>query len=146
MGGYTLLELFNKYPQDVAAAIFVDTRLDGDSNEAHAARMNAAFDLQFRGNANLIETSLAKQFTAQASAEAKNKARAIIQKQPVPTLSTALFAMTHRRDHTELLSKIAVPTLVLVGEEDAITPPAIALHMNMKIPNSVLLEIPAPAT
>ena len=46
--------------------------------------------------------------------------------------------MAGRTDTTEALSKISVPTLILVGEQDAVTPPSAAKSMHYRIPNSKL--------
>ena len=50
----------------------------------------------------------------------------------------ALIAMAGRTDTTEALSKISVPTLILVGEHDTVTPPSAAESMHDRIPNSEL--------
>ncbi len=66
-------------------------------------------------------------------------------------------AITARPDSRPLLSHIVVPTLVLVGEEDVLTPPALAEEMAAAIPHATLvcvpgsghlapLEAPAPVT
>jgi pimeloyl-ACP methyl ester carboxylesterase len=50
--------------------------------------------------------------------------------------------MAARPDSTSLLATIAVPTLVIVGAEDAFTPPADARAMHTAISNSRLVELP----
>jgi pimeloyl-ACP methyl ester carboxylesterase len=50
----------------------------------------------------------------------------------------ALLAMAGRTDTTEALAKISVPTLILVGEHDAVTPPSAAKIMRDRILNSKL--------
>ena len=54
----------------------------------------------------------------------------------------ALRGMASRPDRRGDLPKIAVPTLVMVGEEDVITPPAEAQAMAEAIPNARLEVIP----
>ncbi|HJQ38172.1 MAG TPA: alpha/beta fold hydrolase, partial [Thermoanaerobaculia bacterium] len=54
----------------------------------------------------------------------------------------ALRAMANRPDSSALLPTLRVPTLVVVGEEDAITPPADAERMAKAIPNATLVRIP----
>jgi pimeloyl-ACP methyl ester carboxylesterase len=49
--------------------------------------------------------------------------------------------MAERSDHTKLLAKISVPTLVIVGETDELTPPAEAEKMNRAIKDSRLVKI-----
>jgi len=53
--------------------------------------------------------------------------------------------MRERPDQTATLPRIAVPTLVMVGEEDAISTPAEARRMAEAIPGSTFVTIPAAA-
>jgi pimeloyl-ACP methyl ester carboxylesterase len=50
----------------------------------------------------------------------------------------ALLAMAGRTDTTEALAKIKIPTLIMVGEHDVLTPPAVSRMMSEKIPHSQL--------
>jgi len=50
----------------------------------------------------------------------------------------ALLAMAGRTDTTEGLGRIRVPTLILVGKHDAVTPPSAAKSMHDQIQNSEL--------
>ena len=54
----------------------------------------------------------------------------------------ALEAMKERRDQTDLLPSIAVPTLVLVGESDALAPVDVAEAMAKAIPGARLEIVP----
>jgi pimeloyl-ACP methyl ester carboxylesterase len=47
-----------------------------------------------------------------------------------------------RQDSTPLLSTIHCPTLILVGEEDAVTPPRVSDHMHDAIAGAELAVIP----
>ena len=52
--------------------------------------------------------------------------------------ASALRAMASRRDHTDFLAGIIAPTLILVGSEDQLTPPADAELMHREIRGSRL--------
>jgi len=69
--------------------------------------------------------------------------RRLVGTPPVPTLVGALTAMATRPDSRPLLASVAVPTLVLVGEEDTITPPDAAKEMASGIRGARLVTIPA---
>ena len=58
------------------------------------------------------------------------------------TVEHALIALRDRHDQTGHLASITVPTLILVGEEDAITTPAMSQKMNQLIPRSAMATIP----
>jgi pimeloyl-ACP methyl ester carboxylesterase len=62
---------------------------------------------------------------------------------PAAGLIGALQAMAERPDRTELLPRIQVPTLVIVGEEDEVTPPEVARQMAEAIPNARLVVLPS---
>jgi pimeloyl-ACP methyl ester carboxylesterase len=67
----------------------------------------------------------------------------MIQRMPVAGIVGALAAMKERLDSRPLLTEIKVPTLVIVGAEDALTPPATARAMADAIPGSRFAEVPA---
>ncbi len=50
--------------------------------------------------------------------------------------------MAQRADSTDLLAGIACPTLVVVGEQDALTPPDVARDYAAKIPGALFVTIP----
>ena len=53
-------------------------------------------------------------------------------------IARALIGMAHRNDSMDLLPKITCPTLIVVGNEDKLTPPADAEKMNQAIASSQL--------
>jgi pimeloyl-ACP methyl ester carboxylesterase len=60
---------------------------------------------------------------------------------PAKTIEHACLAMRDRPDFSGDLASIAVPTLIIVGEKDAITPPAMSESMHRAIPRSQLVVI-----
>jgi pimeloyl-ACP methyl ester carboxylesterase len=67
--------------------------------------------------------------------------RAIMEACPPKTIEHALAAMRDRPDRVGELGSIKVPALVIVGDADAITPPAVAESMAKKIPGADLVTI-----
>jgi pimeloyl-ACP methyl ester carboxylesterase len=67
--------------------------------------------------------------------------RSIMEACPPRTIEHALLAMRDRPDHSGDLPSVPVPTLIIVGEADAITPPAAAEAMRKAIANSKLVNI-----
>jgi pimeloyl-ACP methyl ester carboxylesterase len=55
----------------------------------------------------------------------------------------AIAALRSRLDSTPLLSSIRCPTLIVVGEEDTLTPPQLSRDMHDAIPGSELVALPA---
>jgi pimeloyl-ACP methyl ester carboxylesterase len=62
---------------------------------------------------------------------------------PRETIAAALRGMAERSDSTKLLSDIHVPTLLLCGEHDAITPPQEMRTMAHVMPDARYVQIPA---
>jgi pimeloyl-ACP methyl ester carboxylesterase len=71
--------------------------------------------------------------------------KAIMQNTPVQGIAGDLMAMAERPDSVEMLSSINVPTLVVVGEVDGLTPPADSQLMAERIPGAKLEIIPGAA-
>ena len=72
----------------------------------------------------------------------KQELAQIMEACPGPTIEHALAAMRDREDYTAFLPSVSVSTLIVVGQEDAITPPNMAEAMNQQIPRSKLVIIP----
>jgi 3-oxoadipate enol-lactonase len=69
--------------------------------------------------------------------------RRMIVNNPVEGVQGALIALATRTDTTSSLGRIQVPTLILVGEEDMITPPSAAAALHERIARSKMATIPA---
>ncbi len=144
MGGYVALEYVKKYPTDLRGLMLIDTRAEGDSPEGKEARGKMAQLAKDKGSSPVAEQMMPKMLAPDAErhrpAVAK-ELRAIMEASPPATIVNALMAMRDRKDHTANLPSIAVPTLILVGEADAITPPKMAEAMKAGIPKSELVVI-----
>jgi 3-oxoadipate enol-lactonase len=134
MGGYVLLALLRDYPQSVAGAMFIDTRPDADSAEARANRLKSIDEIKEKGPAGVYDAMVGKVLGKRPSAAVKEEARALMGKQPAEAAANALWAMSKRRDQTDLLAELTLPVLIVVGAEDGITPPSVALNMQSHIP------------
>jgi 3-oxoadipate enol-lactonase len=81
--------------------------------------------------------------TSENSPEIVDRIRRMMAATPVPGIVGALAAMRDRHDSTGLLPTLTgLPTLVLVGEEDAMTPPDVARRMAAAIPGARLVVVP----
>jgi len=74
--------------------------------------------------------------------EIVDRVRSMIESTPPGTLVRALQGLADRPDSTDLLPTIDVPTLVLVGEEDATTPVSEAEFLQRTIPDARLVVLP----
>ncbi len=138
MGGYIAMEILRQYRQRVRGLVLMDTRMEADSSEGRKARDTAAQAARDKGAAAIADAMLPKLF---ASAEpekvgpAWNEVRQMILTTPVPGIVGALSAMRDRPDSTGLLPTLEeIPALVVVGEDDRITPYASARAMAELLP------------
>ena len=145
MGGYVALEYVKKYPTDLRGLVLIDTRAEGDSAEGKQARMKMADLAKEKGSPAVAEQMMPKMLAADSlkgKDDVVRELKQIMESCPATTIVNALMAMRDRADHAENLASIAVPTLIIVGEQDAITPPAMSQKMQEAIANSQLVTIP----
>jgi len=142
MGGYVALRLAARHPERLEALILADTRPGADSADGREARDQAIFQARRHGTPSVVEGLLPKLLSPEASPEAVAFAREIMLEQRPESIAAALAAMRDRPDSTELLPLIRVPSLVIVGGADALTPPSEAEAMAGAIPDSWLVKIP----
>jgi 3-oxoadipate enol-lactonase len=149
MGGYVAQQIAARHPARVRALVLVDTKLEADTPEARAARADLAEKVQRLGQeivaAAMVPRLLAQVTPAEAMrhrAEVAALLTSMILEQPVGTIVAALRALATRPDMTEAMREVHVPTLLVVGEQDAITPPDCLVRAEAIIPESRLLIVP----
>jgi pimeloyl-ACP methyl ester carboxylesterase len=74
--------------------------------------------------------------------EVAERVRRLILASDPQAIKAAVSAMMARPDSSELLKSIACPTLIVVGEEDVLTPLGVAQHMHREIMGSMIEVIP----
>lgn len=144
MGGYVTFAFLRKYPQRVAGLILADTRAQADTPEGKQGRFNTAQTAHTQGATAIADAMLPRLLTEKTISERKDVAdavRQIIETTPVTGIAADLMALAERPDSVDMLPGIKVPTLVLVGDQDALTPPADSQLMAEKIPGARLVTI-----
>ncbi|MBI3194748.1 MAG: alpha/beta fold hydrolase [Ignavibacteriae bacterium] len=145
MGGYIALRTIERHPERICALVLCDTKSEADTNENKIKRASQIKIIKAKGLKTFSEGFLKAVFDEQTfstNPEAINLIRKIINTNPPNGVCGTLIALAARTDTTESLPKIHVPTLILVGEHDALTLPSSAQAMKEKIPNSELHIIP----
>jgi 3-oxoadipate enol-lactonase len=138
MGGYTAFALLRLAPERVRALVLCDTRATADSDAARADRLAMAETLRRDGVEVIVETMAARLLAPASLAEfhVSDPVRGRIRRCTPEGLAACQEAMAARPDSSELLGGIRVPTLVVVGAEDAVTPPDEAQRMAAAIPGA----------
>lgn len=146
MGGYIAFELLRRHADRVRALMLVDTKAEADSAAAKLGRDQMASLAKKDGPDAVIEKllpNLLAPTTLSAQPEVAAQVREMGRRWPVPGLVGAIGAMRDRADATALLAEIRMPTLVLGGAEDRVSPAAGMRAMAQAIPGARYAEIPA---
>jgi 3-oxoadipate enol-lactonase len=145
MGGYPAFAFLRKYPQRVKGLILADTRPGSDTEEAKANRENVAKLAEKSGSAAIADLQLPKLIsdeTRRHQPEVEGRIRRMIESATTQGIAAASRGMAQRADSSDLLASISCPTLVIVGELDVSTPPAVAQDYAAQIPNAQYVVIP----
>jgi 3-oxoadipate enol-lactonase len=143
MGGYVALAFARRHPQRLRALILADTKAEPDDEQAKANR-NTLIELARHSAADVIERLLPKLVSEKTRAQRPDvldEVRNIASVQTPTAIINALEALRDRPDATPGLADIKVPTLVIVGTEDALTPPMVAQLLVERIPQATLVKI-----
>lgn len=141
MGGYAALRLAERQPELLRGLVLANTKAEADTPEAAEARRQTARRVLNEGSVVLQETLLPKLVHAPSPA-LRSQLEAAIAEAPPEAVAAALRGMAIRPDSRRLLADIAVPTLVIGAEHDALTPPALAESLAEGIPGAGLTVIP----
>ena len=144
MGGYIALRTIERFPDRVKGLILADTKSESDGNEARTKRSASLRGVKQDGVAAFAENFAKAIFwseTFSRNPQAIETIKNIIRNNSPLGIGGALLALAARTDTTTFLPSIAIPTLILVGEHDALTPPSASKAMHSAIPGSELAVI-----
>jgi pimeloyl-ACP methyl ester carboxylesterase len=148
IGGYALFEFWRKHRGRVAALGLCNTKAPADDAEARAGRLQAANDVLDRGTEpffeSMIQRVLAKN-TREMRPDLVDGALRMMRKMSPEGVAQVQRGMATRPDSVETLKTINVPTLLVTGDEDAMTGVNEAELMRQHISGSQLRVIPKAA-
>ncbi|MFE3323868.1 alpha/beta fold hydrolase [Streptomyces sp. NPDC059176] len=140
MGGQIAMECYRLFPERITGLVLADTFPAAETAEGRAAR-NAAADRLLaegmRGYADEVRDMMVAPYNPEVSATVHRMMLAA----PPEGAAAALRGRAERPDYRELLTTVAVPTLVVVGRDDAFTPVADAEAMHAALPDSTLCVV-----
>lgn len=147
MGGYILLRATERGQDMLNAVVLCDTRAEADTNESKLNRAKQIKQIRAGGRNDFLK-AFANLLLGESTKKDQDKTsvvkvvRAIMDEQKDPAIEGALLTLSSRADKTDFLEKIHIPVLIIVGQEDKLTPPDLSVSMNKKIANSKLSLIP----
>jgi pimeloyl-ACP methyl ester carboxylesterase len=126
MGGYVTMAFLARYPERVAALVLADTKGTADAPEGKERREAVAQRVVQPGGIEDLQSSLAPALVGRSTADHRpdviSRVQALIAEAPAESVAWASRAMADRPDSLDVLSAAQVPALVIVGDEDALTP------------------------
>ncbi len=145
MGGYIALRAIERCPDKFKGLVLCDTRSEADTNEIKVRRAEQARTIRQEGMKTFADGFLKLIFSARSlekNPEAVGFMKGLIESMNPSAAAGTLIALAARTDSTPALYNIKVPTLLLVGKNDALTPPSASNAMKEKIPSATLHIIP----
>jgi pimeloyl-ACP methyl ester carboxylesterase len=146
MGGYLAVAVLRLAPERVGGLVLIDTKAAPDTPEAARTRLDVADRVEREGIGNwLAEANLPNLLAAstrEKRPELVETVREIIESQPPAGIAWTALALRTRPDSLDLLRDSGVPALVIVGEEDPITPVAAASAIAEVMDGATLVVLP----
>jgi 3-oxoadipate enol-lactonase len=144
MGGYIAFAFWRRHRARVQALVLLDTRAEPDTPQARANRDATAVKVRQAGSAAIASEMLPRLLAPAGLSNRRiaDRTLAMMAEQPMEGVAGALAGLRDRADSRPTLPTISVPTWVLVGEQDALTPPADAAAMAAAIPGAAMVVLP----
>jgi pimeloyl-ACP methyl ester carboxylesterase len=145
MGGYVAMAFARRFPERVAGLILADTRAEPDDEAGKEGRAKMIARAREAGAGAVVEAMLPK-LLAEATRESRPDVVEVVRgmgtRQTADGVAAGLAALRDRPDAGPGLDAVTAPTLVLVGEHDAVTPPSLATAMANRVFGSRAVTIP----
>lgn len=145
MGGYAAMAMVRRHPDRLRGLVLQDTRAGADSEEARKNRALLAEQTLREGATAALSAFLPKLLgdtTKSERPQVVERIRERILATSPRGIANALHGLAARADSLSTLREIRVPTLVVCGAEDVITPVAEAEALERAIHASRLAVIP----
>jgi pimeloyl-ACP methyl ester carboxylesterase len=141
MGGYLSLELFRQAPGLFRGLALCDTKAGADTAEGAAGREAFARNALEHGLGWVADQMVPKLLKASPDPAVVRQVRHLVGAGTPAGVAAAQRGMARRPDSTPTLATIKCPTLVVVGEEDSLTPPAEAEKLAAGVKGASLVKV-----
>ncbi|MDO4575092.1 MAG: alpha/beta fold hydrolase [Planctomycetia bacterium] len=146
MGGYVGWEFWNRHADRLSGLMVFDTNATPDAPDKAAGRRATADRLEKeRSLAFLIDgmkASLMLPETIAADGPVLQTYRAMVENNNPYGVAAVARGMAERADFSSRLAEITLPTLVLTGENDLLSPPAMMKPIADALPNADFVVVP----
>jgi pimeloyl-ACP methyl ester carboxylesterase len=144
LGGYVALAFMRRHADRVSGLVLLDTKATADADQAREDRLKMADRALAEGTGFVPEVMLPKllgETSREHRPEVVEKVAGLIREQSPQAIAGAQRGMAARAATTDLLGSITVPTLVVTGEEDAVTGPEVGRDLAAGIPGARFLLV-----
>ncbi|MGP4084601.1 alpha/beta fold hydrolase [Streptomyces sp. KR55] len=146
MGGQIAMECYRQWgPDRIRGLVLADTFPAAETPEGRRTRNAMADRLLLEGMHGYADEVLEKMVAPYASAEVKAHVHRMMTGTPPEGAAAALRGRAERPDYRDLLTRVTVPALVVVGADDAYTPVSDARAMHAALPDATLHVIDSAA-
>lgn len=145
LGGYLCFAIWRRHPNRVMGLVLADTRAGADTLEGQEKRVAMQAKVVTDGVAPIADAmmpGMVGKTTRDSRPRALEFVDAMLRRASVGAVHDALDALRTRPDSTSDLPSITVPTLIVCGDEDVLTPPKESEAMRAAIPGAQLAIIP----
>ena len=146
LGGYVVMAFLRRHGHRVNAVVLADTKAGVDAQAAKENRERIARTvLAERSPRVLVDDvlpGLLGATTTSSRPQVVSRVRSLVEAADPGGVAWAQRAMAQRPDSTASLRDVEVPALVVVGDEDALSPPAEAESMVAALPDARLVVVP----
>ena len=140
MGGYVAFAMWRRHRARIERLFLADTRAEADTDEAREKRLRLAELIREHGIEALLKAP--PQWLRDGSPH-WDRLLKLIRGQTPEGVAQGSIAMAHRPDSRPDLPTIDVPTAVVVGDEDSITPLEMSRTRSEAIPGATCSIIPS---
>jgi 3-oxoadipate enol-lactonase len=137
MGGYVVQRILELNPHTTKGLVLISTRSSADTNAAKLKRVKAMEDIKANGLEGYIQ-EFTKNLVSQKTLENPSlfqKILSIAKENKREGILSQILALMGRVDSENFLPKISIPTLIISGSEDSLSPPNEMKEIFQKIPN-----------
>ncbi|QMU72508.1 alpha/beta fold hydrolase [Streptacidiphilus sp. P02-A3a] len=147
LGGYVAMAFARRHPARLAGLLLADTKAGADTEQQAANRERIARAVLARDSVRLlVDEQLPSPLLGASSAAREprlvDRVRGLMEQAAPQSVAWMQRAMAARGDSLPVLAGVEVPALVLVGDEDLITPVAEARAMAAALPHAELTVLP----
>jgi len=136
MGGIIAFEFYRRFRDRLRALVLVDTRFAAETPDGAVKRRTLIDAVDREGSRAAADAMIPNLFAAGVRPDIRSRWHEILSSTSPQGIVAAMGALIGRPDYSATLASIDVPTLIIVGQQDAITPPSIAEEMHRRIRGS----------